>query len=300
MHDYQLLLSWRKLIRSHIRRTVLIDWLIESFFIVAWRLLLLFFDLRCRFGLRCEGFGLELGQVGDLSLHIKVVGQLNAFIWLFDLSLIELDDTYHWLSLDLGVPIDNHIQSILHRTDTLAVKLLHVWQPVLLKINIFWGTNASSLVNDGSILLNGHFKRVSERLITSLLLNACFDNFALVRSEIDKSLRHFTLFEVLALRQLDWHHGEGHRSLWLFCQQEFLVEASGAVNTKHVLNFLLRRDHLLLERFVRVVDHVPVFVAHVGLSNALVFGDGLRGRFVPSFVGKTVEVLCAICCRNHV
>ena len=58
-------------------------------------------------------------------------------------------------------------------------------------------------------------------------------------------------------------------------EQELLVKAGPTRATEHQMDLLLCRVDLALEVRVGVVDHVPVFVAHIRLSQLLVFSDSL-------------------------
>ena len=161
----------------------------------------------------CEGLRLILRQVSDFFLNSEILWKLDASVLLFNLLFIKLKNADHGLAFNLGIPIDDHIQSILHRANTLAVQLLHTRKFVLFEIDVLRSTDAPSLIDNRSVLLDGNFESVCERLIATLLLNAGFDNSTLSRLEADKGLRYFTLFEVLSLWEFDWNHSQCHGPL---------------------------------------------------------------------------------------
>ena len=197
--------------------------------------------------------------------------QPYSTVFLLDLSFISLNNTDHRLARHLGIPINDHVKTILHRANSLPVQLLQTWKPVLLQVNILGGTDTFPLNDYCSVLLNGNFERVCKRLVATLLLNTSFNDFTLVCPVVDENLSHLTLFEMLSFGKFNWNHSKSHASLRLFSKKELFVESCSSGDSKHVFYLVLCGLNFLVERLVRIVNHLPILMAHVRLANSLVF-----------------------------
>ena len=91
----------------------------------------LLFDLSW-FRLGSESLVLKLRQVSNFPLNFEILRQPYSTVFLLNLSLITLNDANHRLARHLGVPIDDHVKTVLHRADSLPVQFLQTWKPVLL------------------------------------------------------------------------------------------------------------------------------------------------------------------------
>ena len=225
------------------------------------------------FRLSSEGLVLKLRQVCNFTLNVEVLWQPYSTVFLLDLSFITLNDADHRLARHLGIPINDHVKTILHRANSLPVQFLQTWKSVLLQVDILGGTDTFPLDDYCSVLLNGNFERVCERLVATLLLNTSFHDFTLVCTVVDENLCHLTLFEVLSFGKFNWNHSKSHASRRLFSQEELFVESCGSSDSKHVFHLVLGGLNFLVERLVRIVNHLPILMAHIRLANTLVFAS---------------------------
>jgi len=72
--------------------------------------------------------------VSDFSVDVQVVWQLNATVLTCLMNVfVNLDDASHWLTINLVVVIDDHVQTIITDcANTLGLQGVHVTATVLL------------------------------------------------------------------------------------------------------------------------------------------------------------------------
>jgi hypothetical protein len=80
---------------------------------------------------------LILRNITDLFLYIEVGRQLNAHALVGKNGLVQLQDANHWLVFDIGVIVDNHVQTVLHGANTLVNKFLQFGSFVHLELDVF-------------------------------------------------------------------------------------------------------------------------------------------------------------------
>ena len=80
----------------------------------------------------CHCERLERVQISDFSVYVDVRGKLDALASALDFFVIDLDNTDHWLTIDLWIVINDDVQTEINGDNTCASQRFHIFQFVRL------------------------------------------------------------------------------------------------------------------------------------------------------------------------